>query len=134
MPTDTIKQIAKYKTRLASLERDLHSELAKLPGSYGFDSAEEFIAAFRQAVASRPGRKPKGAKTPKEAKAVRGKKGGRKKRAVITPEIEAKVQALAKAGKTGGEIAKAVGISLPSVQNLKKKFGLVKARGKAAKA
>ena len=31
-------------------------------------------------------------------------------------------------GKTGGEIAKAIGISLPSVQNIKKELGLVKKR------
>ena len=49
----------------------------------------------------------------------------------ITPEIVEKVKALATAGKTGSAIAKATGISLPSVQNLKKKLGLVKARGKA---
>lgn len=37
---------------------------------------------------------------------------------------------LAKDGKTGNEIAAAVGISLPSVQNIKKKLGLVTKRGK----
>ena len=31
-------------------------------------------------------------------------------------------------GKTGAEIAKAAGISLPSVQNIKKALGLVKKR------
>ena len=31
-------------------------------------------------------------------------------------------------GKTGGEIAKSLGISLPSVQNIKKALGLVKKR------
>jgi DNA-binding CsgD family transcriptional regulator len=36
------------------------------------------------------------------------------------------VKKLVKAGKSGSQIAKAVGISLPSVQNVKKALGLVK--------
>jgi DNA-binding CsgD family transcriptional regulator len=35
---------------------------------------------------------------------------------------------LVKAGKTNEEVAKTVGISAPSVQNIKKALGLVKAR------
>jgi len=38
------------------------------------------------------------------------------------------VKKLAKAGKTGSAIAEELGISLPSVQNIKKALGLVKAR------
>ena len=38
------------------------------------------------------------------------------------------VKKLVEAKKTGAEIAKALGISLPSVQNIKKALGLVKAR------
>jgi DNA-binding CsgD family transcriptional regulator len=38
------------------------------------------------------------------------------------------VKKMVEAGKTGSEIAKAIGVSLPSVQNIKKKLGLVKAR------
>jgi hypothetical protein len=38
------------------------------------------------------------------------------------------------AGQSGAEIAKAFGISLPSVQNIKKEAGLVKARGAAPEA
>ncbi len=141
MAQDTIKKIADYKTRLADLERELFAELAQLPAQYGFASAEEFIAAFRQAVAGKPGRKPgkaakaakvesepKAEKPAKPAKAGKRGKGGRKARVKITPEIIAEVKALAEGGKTGKEIAKATGISLPSVQNLKKKLGLVAKR------
>ena len=46
-------------------------------------------------------------------------------RVKLPPEIEAQVKSLAEAGKTGNQIAAATGISLPSVQNLKKKLGLV---------
>jgi DNA-binding CsgD family transcriptional regulator len=38
------------------------------------------------------------------------------------------VKKLVGAGKTGSEIAKSLGISLPSVQNIKKALGLVKSR------
>ena len=122
MAQDTIKKIAEYKTRLADLERELFAQLAKLPAQYGFASAEEFIVAFRKAVAGKPGRK--AGRAPK-AVAVKKTKSGRKPRVKITPEIVAQVKSLAEAGKTGNEIAKATGISLPSVQNLKKKLGLV---------
>ena len=37
----------------------------------------------------------------------------------------AKVKKLVEDGKTGAEIAKAAGISLPSVHNVKKSLGLV---------
>lgn len=57
-------------------------------------------------------------------------KTGKRPRAVITPEIKAKVKELVKAKKTAGEIAKLVKISLPSVQNIKKELGLVVARKK----
>ncbi len=122
MAQDTLKKIAAYKSRLADLERELFVQLAKLPAQYGFASAEEFIAAFRKAVAGKPGRKP--ARAPKAA-AARKTKSGRKPRVKITSEIVAQVKSLAEAGKTGTEIAQATGISLPSVQNLKKKLGLV---------
>ncbi len=121
MAQDTLKKIEEYKTRLADLERELFAQLAKLPAQYGFASAEEFITAFRKSVAGKPGRKPgMGAK-------VLGKKtkSGRKARVKITPEIVAQVKSLTEAGKTGVEIAKATGVSLPSVGNIKKKLGLV---------
>jgi transposase len=38
------------------------------------------------------------------------------------------VKKLVQDGKTGSEVAKLVGISLPSVQNIKKALGLVKER------
>jgi len=120
MSQDTLKKIAQYKSRLADLERELFVQLAKLPAQYGFASAEEFIAAFRKAVGNKPGRKPG-----KAAKAAAKTDTGRKPRVKITPEIEAQVKALTEAGKTGAEIAKATGVSLPSVGNIKKKLGLV---------
>ena len=120
MAQDTLKKIAEYKTRLADLERELFVQLAKLPAQYGFSSSEEFIAAFRKAVGSKPGRKPG-----KAGKSAAKAAAGRKPRVKITPEIEAQVKSMTEAGTTGAEIAKATGVSLPSVSNIKKKLGLV---------
>ena len=52
----------------------------------------------------------------------------RRKRAVITDVTRSGVKKLVEAGKTGSQISKSLGISLPSVQNIKKALGLVKPR------
>lgn len=122
-----LKQLAVARAKVSKLERAVAAKrnkvLAKLPAQYGFDDVDAFLAAVRGAAKG-------GARKSSAAKPGAGK---RRKRAVITPETKAKVKALAEAGKTGGEIVKAVGISLPSVQNIKRELGLTKGRKKAAK-
>lgn len=75
----------------------------------------EFIAALRAANDGRSGASTKVGRP-------------RAPRTKITPEMKQKLKALAQAGKTGAEIAKQIGISLPSVHNIKKELGLVKKR------
>lgn len=120
MALNIVKELESAKAKVAalteSLEKELHQKLAGLPAEYGFDDLKSFIKALKNA-AGRGSRKEKASKP--------GKKG---KRARITPEIKDQVKALVKAEKTGAEIAKELGISLPSVQNIKKELGLVKAR------
>jgi hypothetical protein len=127
MVTDKLKTLALAKAKVAELEKsittELNRELAALPGKYGFDNVQEFVSAVQSA--SRGG---KGGSRSSSASAPSG--GKRRKRAVITSDTKAKVKSLVEAGKTGAEIARAVGISLPSVQNIKKDLGLVKARKK----
>lgn len=122
MLNDKLKKLAADKARLAKLEASLMAEaqrkLAGLPAEYGFHNVNDFIKAVKQAAGGRRG---------SAAKAKGGKP--RRSRAVITDATRAKVKALAAAGKTGSEIAAAAGISLPSVHNIKKALGLVKARG-----
>src|ERR1039458_4052634 len=112
MVTEKIKQLEATKAKVAKLEQsvatELRKELAAMPASYGFDSVEAFIAAVSAAAGGRRGRA-KGAGKGAHA----GKT--RRRRAVITEETRAEVKKLAGAGKTGAEIAAAVGISLPSV-------------------
>jgi len=121
MVTEKIKQLKATQAKMAELEKSIAAQLAKelasLPSKYGFSS----VQAFLKAVKVSSGGKRRGA-APKKAA------GKRRKRAVITAETKAQVKSLSQAGKTGAEIAKAVGISLPSVQNIKKELGLVKAR------
>jgi DNA-binding NarL/FixJ family response regulator len=144
MFNEQLAKIEKAKAEIAAAEAKLASDrvaaLARLPADFGFDSLNAFIKAVKAAYGKggkaaaktkgKPGRKPKAAAAPKAAKA----KGGKGKRAKITDEIKAQVKALAEQGKTGQEIAKALGISAPSVQNIKKAFGLVKARSAAPAA
>ncbi len=125
MVTAKIKQLAASKAKVAALEKsiaaELNRELAGLPQVYGFDNVDAFVAAVRAAGGKRRGR-------PAKAAAAPASTGKRRKRAVITAETKAEVKKLVQDGKTGAEIAKALGISLPSVQNIKKELGLVKAR------
>lgn len=123
MVTDKIKTLALTKARVAELEKsiatELNRELSALPGRYGFDNLPAFFEAVKAASRGKP----------RSAANVKKTTGGkRRRRAVITNETKAKVKSLVEGGKTGAEIAKAVGISLPSVQNIKKDLGLVKAR------
>jgi DNA invertase Pin-like site-specific DNA recombinase len=94
--------------------------LRALPSQYGFDSTAAFISAVRAASGKRRGRKPGKAKT-----AVSKVAGKRRKRAKINDAMRAEVKKLVEDGKTAKEIAKAVGISQPSVANIKKALGLV---------
>ena len=134
MPTNTQKELAAAKAHLAALKKAAaievkqHKKLGKLYKKHGFESAAEFADAILAAAGARRGRKPKVVKAGKPVEA--SGKSGRKTRAVITPEIKAKVKSLAEAGKTGKEIAKVVGISLPSVQNIKRELGLTKKQAK----
>jgi len=124
MVTDAVKELQAAKAKVAALEQSLAKELkqnlAKLPSEYGFDNLPAFIKALKAASGARRG--------PKPAKAA-GKSGKRGKRARLTPELKDKVKSAVNAGKTGAAIAKEFGISVPSVQNIKKEFGLVKKRG-----
>lgn len=131
MATDKYKELEAARAKLASLEQSIAEErnkdLAGLPAKFGFASVGEFVQAVQAAAGGRLGRR-KGRK-PAVKKAAAKKAGGRRRRrAVITDETRGQVKKMVDAGKTGAEIAKELKISLPSVQNIKKALGLVKAR------
>lgn len=125
MISDQIKALSDARAKVATLEQaiasELKRELATLPSKFGFSSVHEFIGAVRRAAGRKRGRKSRSSSKP--AKTARARI---RKRATITDAMRAEVKKLSEAGKTGGEIAKAVGISLPSVHNIRKALGLVK--------
>ncbi len=126
MITDKIKELEATKAKIASLEESiadqLGKELAELPGKYGFETVQAFIKAVKSAAGGR--------KKKRGGKAAKSGGGKRRKRAKITDETRAELKKLTEAGKSGSQIAEALGISLPSVQNIKKALGLVNPRKK----
>jgi len=122
MITTSVKALNETKAKVARLEKALAKELASLPAAYGFDSLKAFVAAIKAAAGMGGAGRPKKSAAPKS-----------RKRAKITDAVRAKVKALVKAGKTGSQVAKTLGISLPSVQNIKKALGLVKSAVRAPK-
>jgi len=136
MTNDTLKKLEAARAKVAALEANIAAqrskELATLPGRYGFDSTDEFIKALRAAGngggSTSGGSASSGSSAPSRREQSGGG-GGRRRRAVITDETKDQVKALVEEGRTGAEIAKSLHISLPSVQNIKKQLGLVKARG-----
>ena len=131
MLTEKIKELEAAKAKVEELEQKIvaerAAELAGLPASFGFESVAAFVKAVRAAAGGKPVKRRKVRKAAKKSKKKQPKKKART-RAKITDETRAEVKKLVEAKKTGAEIAKALGISLPSVQNIKKALGLVKAR------
>ncbi len=120
MITEKIKKLADYQGKVAVLQKAIAKEraraLAALPSEYGFASVDDFVAAVRQAAGPGRGR----------GRAVKR----HRKHARITAEMKEKIKAAIESGKSGAKIADEFGISLPSVYNIKKAFGLVKSRKK----
>jgi hypothetical protein len=127
MLTQKIQELAQLKASVAKLEAavaaQLPSALAALPEAYGYPTMAAFIKALKQAGSGRRGRKVKLARVAKPRK---------RKRAKVTDEIKAAVKALFEAGNRAGAIAKETGVSVASVNVLKKALGLTKARKSAA--
>lgn len=124
---EKIQTLQKTKDTIAGLEAAIQQErpaaLARLPEQYGFTSVNDFTKAVTAASRGLRQQKQTG-KT--RAKAAPRKRAG--KRARITDETRKQVKEMILAGKSGSAIAAAVGISLPSVQNIKKALGLTKPR------
>ena len=109
-------EIAKLNAQLADLNAKREQEaaaaaakqkemIAALPAQFGVATLPEFIA-----LVSKVGGIAKG------------------KRAKVTVEMKEQIRKLSVEGKTGNEIAEIVGVSVPTIQNVRKELGLVKAR------
>jgi DNA invertase Pin-like site-specific DNA recombinase len=128
MLTPKLQKLAGYKAKVEALEKSLKAErdalLRSLHTETGFASREELIAALQSLSAgAKRGRKPG-----KAASAAPAGRRGRKKRATITPELRNDIIAAVKSGGTGSAVAKKFGVSLPTVQNIKRDAGLTKKR------
>jgi hypothetical protein len=117
-----LKKLLAVRQKLSAIEAKLRKkmqrEMASLPEKYGYSSMESFIAALQELSGGGGS----------AGKAARGKAEGRRKRGKVTDEVKQKVKALFEAEKTGREVAEAVGLSLPTIQNIKKELKLVKER------
>ncbi|AHF93763.1 mucin [Opitutaceae bacterium TAV5] len=130
MLVQKIQELTELRLRIAKLaagiEQERTAELAAIPSQYGYSDVNDFIKVLKQVVGVRGKRGNRAAKAPSD------KPAGKKTRAKITPELKEQVKAAVLEGKTGSAIAAQFGISVPSVQNIKKEFGLVTARGDTA--
>lgn len=127
MLTPKLQQLADYKAKIEKLEKSVSAEreavLRRLHTETGYETRDDLIAALRAlGGGGKRGRKPG---RPAAAAAGGGK---RKKRAVITSELRDNIIAAVKAGGTGSAVAKKFGVSLPTVQNIKRDAGLTKKR------
>lgn len=123
--SDKLKELEKRKAELIAREQEISAErtaaLRRLPADFGFGTLEAFVAALREAHRG-AGKRGRGPGRPP---------GRRRRRAKITEETINAVRKAVDAKKTGAAIAKELGISLPSVQNIKKRLGLVRPRAKS---
>jgi hypothetical protein len=121
MVIEKLKQLSEYQTKIEELKNEIDqergNELAHLHEKYGFATTAELIKALREAAGLGVKRKSSGG--------VRHRKHAR-----ITAEMKEKIKVGLQGGKSGAQIADEFSISLPSVYNIKKAFGMVKARKK----
>lgn len=126
---DKLNQLEAAKAKVLEMEKALSAErvatLARLPSDFGYTSLDSFIKALKAAQRSGGGRRVKAKPAAKPAKAA---KPGKRRRAKVTDDMRAQLKAMVEAGKTGKEIAKALSVSVPTVHNIKKSLGMVKAR------
>lgn len=126
MLTPKLQQLADYKAKVEKLEKSVQAErdavLRGLHTETGYATRDDLISALQSlGGGGKRGRKP--------GKAAAGSGGGkRKKRVVITPDLREGIIAAVKAGGTGSAVAKKFGVSLPTVQNIKRDAGLTKKR------
>ena len=109
---DKLDQIKQHKEQIAQLEKELVAErrkkLINLHKDLGYATRQDLID---------------------DLKSIRGGGGvGRAKRVTITAELRSKIETGLREGKGATEVARDTGVSVPTVQNIKKDIGLVQSR------
>jgi len=112
MATDKAKALEEYKNKIAELEAEIEAEriqkLATLHESVGLASTADLIEALQSL----------------------GSKAKKGKRARITPAMKEQIGKALKSGEKGSAVARQFGVSVPTIQNIKKELGLVKTTAK----
>lgn len=121
----SLAELRKARAQVQQLQEKVESErrqeLRNLHQKLGFESRAELIQVLRSLGGT--GRGP----------AARGATGRTGKRARITAEMKQGIVRALQAGESGSAVARRFGISNPSLHNIKKAAGLVKARKKRSK-
>ena len=111
MAINKLKELENYKSKVAALEKEIAAErtskLAFLHKEVGLESTDALIAALKD---------------------LSKKASKRSKRARLTPVIKQKIANAIKAGLKGVDAAKKFSVSIPTIQNIKNEFELVKSR------
>jgi hypothetical protein len=119
MQDPLVRKLEQKQAELEQIRSQLEARRLKrlqaLPGELGFASIHELIAALEVAAG---GRKLRSATGPSRGS----------KRARLTPQVREQIQAALQAGRAGAEVARAFGISYPTMHKLKTQLGLVKGR------
>lgn len=120
MISETLKEIADYEAKIASLQKkvdsDRRKELASLHKKVGFATRADLIESLIALDSNK--------KTPASVG-----ENGRAKRTKITESLRNDIIAAVKSGEKGVDVAARFGVSVPTLHNIKKAAGLVKARG-----
>jgi DNA invertase Pin-like site-specific DNA recombinase len=129
MLTSKIKELADYKAKIAELEKAVLAEreeaLSRAHTELGFASRADLIKALRALDKVAPKRRGKKKISKAPAASARVSKE-RRKRTKITPELRDSILAAVREGSTGNAIAQKFGVSLPTVQNIKRAAGLTR--------
>ncbi len=132
MLSSKIKELADYKAKIVELEKSVLEEreaaLSRAHTDLGFASRTDLIKALK--ALEKAGPKKRGRKKGAKTAAAPAEKKGRRKRTTITPELRDSILAAVKEGGTGAAVAKRFGVSLPTVQNIKRAAGLTRAGDK----
>jgi transposase len=133
MLSKRLNELAQQKAKLIELEKTILAEresaIQRLHLDMGYATRADLIKALREADKRRPKRGPKAAAAKPAAAA-----GKKRRRAKVTAELRAGIEAAIRQGGTGSAIAKKFGVSLPTVQNIKRAAGLTRNASAAAPA
>ena len=134
MSESTLEKIASMKAELAALEeknaQELKEKLLGLAATVGLgEGTKGVIALINALLPYTKGKLVIGGESPTKGKA-KSKPAKKGKRTKITDDIRKGIIAALKEGKTAQAVADKFGCSAPTVNQIKKKAGLVKAKKK----